>query len=114
VAAQAAGARIPELDGLRGVAIALVVVAHYCGEVEYGIHWLALGWAGVDLFFVLSGYLIGGILLRGADLRSPGDASSSGKGTGGLDAAKRLRALWPSLRPPVLGPPKMLITSIGA
>ena len=84
MAAQAAGARIPELDGLRGVAIALVVVAHYCGEVEYGIHWLALGWAGVDLFFVLSGYLIGGILLRGADLRSPGDASSSGKGTAAL------------------------------
>ena len=53
--------RIPELDGLRGIAILLVVFDHY----EYGLarRILPLAWSGVDLFFVLSGFLIGGILL---------------------------------------------------
>jgi peptidoglycan/LPS O-acetylase OafA/YrhL len=44
------------LDALRGVAILLVVAYHWFG--------LPLGWTGVDLFFVLSGYLIGGILIN--------------------------------------------------
>lgn len=47
--------RIPELDGLRGLAIAMVLMYHYGGW-----DW---GWTGVDLFFVLSGFLIGGILI---------------------------------------------------
>src|SRR5271155_4280107 len=47
--------RIPELDGLRGIAILMVLVYHYTGW-----RW---GWTGVDLFFVLSGFLIGGILM---------------------------------------------------
>jgi peptidoglycan/LPS O-acetylase OafA/YrhL len=47
--------RIPELDGLRGVAILMVLAYHYGGW-----EW---GWTGVDLFFVLSGFLIGGILM---------------------------------------------------
>lgn len=63
--------RIPQLDGLRGIAIAMVLVFHFAGGVS-GIQpqfplLLALpvnfGWMGVDLFFVLSGFLIGGILL---------------------------------------------------
>lgn len=64
--------RIPQLDGLRGIAIGLVVVWHYFVEVP-GIEGSAaatfvrrlffLSWSGVDLFFVLSGFLIGGILL---------------------------------------------------
>ena len=49
--------RIPELDGLRGMAILAVVAWHYCGAIG------TLGWLGVDLFFVLSGFLIGGILI---------------------------------------------------
>jgi peptidoglycan/LPS O-acetylase OafA/YrhL len=67
------GARIPELDGLRGTAILLVILCHYVGNAEHaplGI-WLhrilaafTAGWSGVDLFFVLSGFLIGGILLE--------------------------------------------------
>jgi peptidoglycan/LPS O-acetylase OafA/YrhL len=64
--------RIPELDGLRGMAIGLVLVWHYFAyplDPESGtaapflIRSLALTWSGVDLFFVLSGFLIGGILL---------------------------------------------------
>lgn len=60
--------RIPELDGLRGLAVLAVVLGHYFGEVPHGFHLLAAGWVGVDVFFTLSGFLIGGILLdnRGA------------------------------------------------
>lgn len=50
---------VPALDGLRGIAIALVVADHYSG--------FPLGGAtGVDLFFVLSGFLITTLLLEGA------------------------------------------------
>jgi peptidoglycan/LPS O-acetylase OafA/YrhL len=55
--------RIVELDGLRGCACLLVVIGHYFGEVTHGARFLRLEWIGVDLFFCLSGFLIGGILL---------------------------------------------------
>ena len=61
--------RIPELDGLRGIAILLVLTGHYFAVPGSGTasllngYWFRLGWTGVDLFFVLSGFLIGGILL---------------------------------------------------
>ncbi|HVY44473.1 MAG TPA: acyltransferase [Minicystis sp.] len=70
--------RVPELDGLRGIAILLVVVWHYVaialpppsGPLGAALRRpLLLAWSGVDLFFVLSGFLIGGILLDVA--RSP-------------------------------------------
>jgi peptidoglycan/LPS O-acetylase OafA/YrhL len=51
--------RLPELDGLRGLAALAVVVFHLSHH-----RWLPWGWAAVDLFFVLSGYLITGIILR--------------------------------------------------
>jgi peptidoglycan/LPS O-acetylase OafA/YrhL len=64
--------RIPELDGLRGIAIGMVVVFHYFIVPQTARHGSALAyalvpgrlaWTGVDLFFVLSGFLIGGILM---------------------------------------------------
>jgi len=59
--------RVIELDGIRGCACLLVVVGHYFGEVEHGLRFLCLEWIGVDLFFCLSGFLIGGILLDNRD-----------------------------------------------
>ena len=67
--------RIPQLDGLRGLAIALVLMYHYAGGVMNVVpqmvskllSFAVLGWVGVDLFFVLSGFLIGGILLDARD-----------------------------------------------
>ena len=51
----------PALDGLRAVAILAVITHHYAADIwDVGIFWW--GWAGVDLFFVISGFLITGIL----------------------------------------------------
>lgn len=71
--------RIPELDGIRGVAIVLVLIYHYAiqtytmptGSLGYYVLMPGrLGWTGVDFFFVLSGFLIGGILLDARDSRN--------------------------------------------
>jgi peptidoglycan/LPS O-acetylase OafA/YrhL len=66
---------VPALDGVRGLAI-LLVLAHnlnpFSGHGRSIDRWVEFdsnfGWVGVQLFFVLSGYLISGILLdsRGA------------------------------------------------
>ena len=64
------GARIPALDGLRGLAILMVFLFHF-GEdrAREGVIAKVLfkatdfGWTGVDLFFALSGFLITEILL---------------------------------------------------
>jgi peptidoglycan/LPS O-acetylase OafA/YrhL len=69
--------RIPALDGVRGIAILLVLLRHAifglsaampgAAPVSGPLAWFLsagqLTWSGVDLFFVLSGFLIGGILL---------------------------------------------------
>ena len=61
--------QLPVLDSLRGLALVLVLLFHF-GTINYPAggmeHWLRglfmSGWCGVDLFFVLSGFLITGIL----------------------------------------------------
>ena len=57
--------RLHGLDHLRAVAIILVMIYHYGRGIP---DWLEpvrkIGWTGVDLFFVLSGYLIGYQLLK--------------------------------------------------
>jgi len=64
--------RISALDGVRGVAVLTVLFYHFTPDLlmpDRIQEWLKKiittgGWAGVDLFFVLSGFLITGILLR--------------------------------------------------
>jgi peptidoglycan/LPS O-acetylase OafA/YrhL len=64
VCAPAFRGHLPALDGLRGVAILLVMMHHFIVESRNPISQLAHhGWMGVDLFFVLSGFLITGILV---------------------------------------------------
>ena len=61
--------RIPELDGLRALAIGMVVLWHYVGISDPGNLYVIfrLGRSGVDLFFVLSGFLITSILIANRD-----------------------------------------------
>jgi peptidoglycan/LPS O-acetylase OafA/YrhL len=67
-----ASTRIHGLDTLRALAVTLVVLHHYVlfvsGEGSFG--WVGeIGWVGVDLFFALSGYLIGNQIFQA--LRRP-------------------------------------------
>ena len=73
----------PEIDGLRAIAVVAVVLYHLDGSLMPG------GFAGVDVFFVLSGYLITSLLA--AEWRS------SGRIDLGDFYARRVRRLMPAL-----------------
>jgi peptidoglycan/LPS O-acetylase OafA/YrhL len=57
--------RLPQLDAVRGIAILLVMLVNTSDKYPqlHLDHLVGYGWMGVDLFFVLSGFLIAGILL---------------------------------------------------
>lgn len=72
--------KIPALDGVRGIAILMVMMCHLVSGANVIPHRFSalrfamyFGWSGVDLFFVLSGFLITGILIDTRD--SPNRAS---------------------------------------
>jgi peptidoglycan/LPS O-acetylase OafA/YrhL len=76
----------PDVDGLRGVAVLSVVIFHLFPSLLPG------GFAGVDVFFVISGFLISRILAE--DLARPGSALF---GVLGRFYARRIRRLFPAL-----------------
>jgi peptidoglycan/LPS O-acetylase OafA/YrhL len=72
-ASHLAESRLPALDGIRGLAVMMILMFHFWQSLYHfaGGEWLRLkfrflagGQTGVDLFFVLSGFLITGILLN--------------------------------------------------
>jgi peptidoglycan/LPS O-acetylase OafA/YrhL len=72
-ASHLAVSHLPALDGIRGVAVLMILLFHYwqtlyempaASAVQADFRFLAGGQFGVDLFFVLSGFLITGILLN--------------------------------------------------
>ncbi|MFM9134521.1 MAG: acyltransferase family protein [bacterium] len=78
-----ASARRPALDGVRALAVAAVMTYHL------GADWLPGGFLGVDVFFVLSGFLITSILLD--------QATETGRIRYGDFFARRARRLLPAL-----------------
>ncbi|WP_299609899.1 acyltransferase family protein [uncultured Tateyamaria sp.] len=72
----------PEIDGLRAVAVLPVVLYHF------GVAGLDGGFVGVDIFFVISGFLIGGILWA--------ELESAGKIRLGAFFTRRIRRLAPA------------------
>ncbi|WP_238343679.1 acyltransferase family protein [Microbacterium sp. RG1] len=77
-------ARYAGLDGLRAVAVALVVVYHL-----FPGWWMRGGFVGVDVFFVISGFLITSLLLREHD--------ETGRVALGAFWRRRARRLLPAL-----------------
>lgn len=105
--------RIHGLDTLRALAVTLVVLHHYTLFVSDAptFGWVGeIGWAGVDLFFALSGYLIGNQIIKALGRASTGDADGGGLSLPRFYARRLLRtlpnfwvvlalyALWPAWR----------------
>ena len=94
----------PDIDGLRAVAVVSVIVYHSDPD------WLPGGFLGVDVFFVISGYVVtGSLLLLGA-------ANQPQLGLGSYLArfyARRLKRLTPALVLCVLGTTLLLLLLLG-
>ena len=89
-------ARRLDLDVVRGVAIVLALGWHFSprssgNAVLDAVQWPGhtFGWAGVDLFFVLSGFLMGQLVLR--------ERARTGRFDGRRFTARRMLRLWPVL-----------------
>jgi peptidoglycan/LPS O-acetylase OafA/YrhL len=87
--------RVFALDVLRGLAILLVLPSHPVppdGDIRWlnhiAIFFDRFGWTGVDLFFVLSGFLIGGLLFR--------EVKQTGKLNARRFLTRRALKLWPA------------------
>jgi peptidoglycan/LPS O-acetylase OafA/YrhL len=76
--------RIPQLDSIRGLAV-LLVLLHNTDSGRYTGILARDGWMGVDLFFVLSGFLITGVLLD----------AKNGEGYFRNFYARRCLRIWP-------------------
>jgi peptidoglycan/LPS O-acetylase OafA/YrhL len=90
------GSRRLDLDAVRGVAIVLALGWHFSRTSSGNVVLDALqtpgrvfGWAGVDLFLVLSGFLVGQLVLR--------ERAGTGSFDGRRFTARRLLTLWPVL-----------------
>ena len=84
----------PQLDGLRAIAVSIVIVAHWVPDSVAWKSWFPFSIAGVRLFFVLSGFLITGILL---DQRAAIEAGRQSVGRSmGVFFLRRLTRLVPA------------------
>src|SRR5437763_1968548 len=72
----------PDIDGLRAIAVLAVVGFHASSRLVPG------GFVGVDIFFVISGYLISGIILKNLE---------QGSFTFAQFYARRVRRIFPAL-----------------
>ena len=79
----------PDVEGLRALAVGLVIASHA------GLPWLHSGFVGVDVFFVLSGYLITSLLTQ--------EIASTGSVNFARFYARRVRRLLPAAITMVLG-----------
>src|SRR5579864_2856719 len=78
----------PEIDGLRAIAVGGVLLCHFRSP------WFPGGYAGVDVFFVISGYLITGQIIR--DLEAGSFSFSS-------FYMRRARRIFPALLATLVG-----------
>lgn len=80
---------LPELDGIRFFAISLVLLHHVYTDSSVFMEWMKLyGWVGVDLFFVMSGFLITTLLIK--------EKERTGKIHLKMFWIRRIFRLWPS------------------